>query len=57
MRSVDQLTIGELAARSGIAHSALRFYEDRGLIASTRTAGNQRRYSRVTLRRLAFVQA
>lgn len=54
---MDQLTIGEIAVRSGIAHSALRFYEGRGLISSSRTAGNQRRYARVTLRRLAFIQA
>ena len=40
----DELTIGELAARSGVATSALRFYEQEGLIASRRTSGNQRRY-------------
>ena len=56
MRS-DELTIGELAARSGVAPSALRFYESVGLIASRRTSGNQRRYERATLRRVAFVQA
>ncbi len=49
--------IGEVAARSGVAPSALRFYERRGLIASTRTPGNQRRYERAVLRRIAFVQA
>jgi redox-sensitive transcriptional activator SoxR len=53
----DELTIGEVAARSGVAPSALRFYERRGLIASTRTDGNQRRYDRAVLRRLAFIQA
>jgi MerR family redox-sensitive transcriptional activator SoxR len=53
----DLLTIGETAARSGLATSALRFYEDRGLITSTRNAGNQRRYRRDILRRLAFIQA
>jgi MerR family redox-sensitive transcriptional activator SoxR len=53
----DELTIGEVAARSGVAPSALRFYERRGLIASTRTDGNQRRYDRAMLRRLAFIQA
>ena len=53
----DELSIGELAARSGVAPSALRFYEAGGLIAARRTEGNQRRYDRVTLRRLAFIQA
>ncbi|WP_377267394.1 redox-sensitive transcriptional activator SoxR [Peterkaempfera sp. SMS 1(5)a] len=53
----DRLTIGELAARSGLAASALRYYEDLGLIHSERTAGGQRRYSRATLRRVAFVRA
>lgn len=52
-----QLTIGEVAHRSGVAQTALRFYEDRGLISSTRTSGNQRRYDRVVLRRLAFIRA
>lgn len=53
----DRLTIGELAARSGVAPSALRFYEARGLIRSERTAGGQRRYPRPMLRRVAFVRA
>ncbi len=53
----EYLTIGEAAERSGLATSALRFYEDRGLIVSTRTEGNQRRYRRDVLRRLAFIQA
>ncbi|MFC5289165.1 redox-sensitive transcriptional activator SoxR [Actinokineospora guangxiensis] len=52
----DHLTIGEVADRSGIPHTALRFYEDRGLITAHRTAGNQRRYPRATLRRLAFIR-
>lgn len=51
-----ELTIGELAARSGVAASALRFYESEGLIGSRRTAGNQRRFSRDTLRRVAFIR-
>jgi MerR family redox-sensitive transcriptional activator SoxR len=51
------LTIGEIAARSGVATSALRFYETEGLISSTRTSGNQRRYERSTLRRIALIQA
>jgi MerR family redox-sensitive transcriptional activator SoxR len=52
-----ELTIGEVSARSGVAPSALRFYERRGLIAATRTDGNQRRFDRAVLRRLAFIQA
>lgn len=52
----DMLTIGEVADRSGVPHTALRFYEERGLIASERTAGNQRRYARAVLRRLAFIR-
>src|SRR6266508_5971537 len=51
------LSIGEIAHRSGVAASALRFYEDQGLISSRRTAGNQRQYQRSTLRRIAFIQA
>ena len=53
----DELAIGELAARSGVAPSALRFYEAQGLISSRRTSGNQRRYDRAALRRIALVQA
>jgi MerR family transcriptional regulator, redox-sensitive transcriptional activator SoxR len=51
------LAIGEVAERSGVSPSALRFYERQGLITSTRTDGNQRRYERAVLRRIAFVQA
>ena len=51
------LTIGQLSERSGVAPSAIRFYEAEGLIHSTRTAGNQRRYEQSTLRRVAFVKA
>lgn len=54
--SRDLLTPGEAAARSGIRISALHFYEREGLIESTRTAGNQRRYRREVLRRIAFVR-
>jgi MerR family transcriptional regulator, redox-sensitive transcriptional activator SoxR len=54
---VHELTVGQLAARSGAAVSALRFYESKGLITSRRTPGNQRRYTRDTLRRVAFVRA
>jgi MerR family transcriptional regulator, redox-sensitive transcriptional activator SoxR len=53
----SELTIGELSARSGVSPSALRFYERQGLIASRRTDGNQRRYARDMLRRVALVQA
>jgi MerR family redox-sensitive transcriptional activator SoxR len=56
-RLADHITIGELSARSGVATSALRFYEQRGLIQSERTTGNQRRYARSQLRRVAFVRA
>ena len=55
--AVAHLTIGELSARSGVAPSALRYYEDEGLIQSERTTGNQRRYQRVTLRRVAFIRS
>ena len=53
----NELSIGEVAARSGVAPSALRFYERQCLIASTRTDGNQRRYERAVLRRIALIQA
>ncbi|WP_441246683.1 redox-sensitive transcriptional activator SoxR [Kitasatospora sp. McL0602] len=53
----DLLTIGQLAERSGLATSALRYYESLGLIHAERTAGGQRRYARATLRRVAFVRA
>ena len=51
-----ELTVGQVAARAGVAVSALHFYESRGLIRSRRTSGNQRRYPRDTLRRLAFIR-
>ncbi len=51
------LTIGEVAERAGVTPSALRFYDSQGLISAERTAGNQRRYPRSTLRRVAFVRA
>ncbi|MFE6688726.1 redox-sensitive transcriptional activator SoxR [Streptomyces sp. NPDC057743] len=54
---VHELSVGQLSARSGAAVSALHFYESKGLISSTRTAGNQRRYHRETLRRVAFIRA
>ena len=49
------ITIGEVARRSGVAASALRFYEERGLIASERHGAGHRRYPRAVLRRIAFV--
>jgi MerR family redox-sensitive transcriptional activator SoxR len=52
-----ELTIGEVSARSGVAPSALRFYEAQGLIGSRRSGGNQRRYDRTILRRVALIQA
>jgi MerR family redox-sensitive transcriptional activator SoxR len=52
-----RITIGELASRSGLAPSALRFYESIGLIAPERTSGNHRVYPRSALRRVAFVRA
>ena len=51
------LTVGELSARSGMAVSALHYYESRGLIHAERNAGNQRRYRRAALRRVAFIRA
>jgi MerR family redox-sensitive transcriptional activator SoxR len=53
----NRVTIGELARRAGVATSALRYYEQLGLISSDRTAGGQRRYARAMLRRLAFIRA
>jgi MerR family redox-sensitive transcriptional activator SoxR len=57
LRKTDLLTIGQLAERSGVAPSALRFYESQQLIASTRTTGNQRRFERAMLRRIAFIRS
>lgn len=51
-----ELTVGEVAARAGIATSAVRYYESLGLIGSQRTTGNQRRYERSVLRRIAFIR-
>jgi len=51
----DVLTIGEVAERSGVATSALRFYEDQGLIRSARTDSGHRRYPRAVIRRVAFI--
>ena len=57
MQSPVLLTVGEVAERSGVAVSALHFYEERGLIASVRDAGNRRRYARGVLRRVAVIKA
>ncbi|MFB7866465.1 MULTISPECIES: redox-sensitive transcriptional activator SoxR [unclassified Streptomyces] len=54
---IHELTVGQLSARSGAAVSALHFYESKGLISSRRTSGNQRRYGRDILRRVAFIRA
>jgi MerR family redox-sensitive transcriptional activator SoxR len=51
-----ELTVGQLAERSGVAVSALHFYEKQGLISSRRTSGNQRRFRRDTLRRVALIR-
>ncbi|AOA71518.1 MerR family transcriptional regulator [Stenotrophomonas rhizophila] len=53
---VQELSVGDVARRSGVAVSALHFYERKGLIRSLRTAGNQRRFSRDVLRRLAVIR-
>jgi MerR family transcriptional regulator, redox-sensitive transcriptional activator SoxR len=57
MSTDPPLTVADVAHRSGFAPSALRFYERVGLIAAIRTGGNQRRYERIVLRRLAFIRA
>jgi MerR family transcriptional regulator, redox-sensitive transcriptional activator SoxR len=51
-----ELTIGAVSERTGVASSALRFYEAEGLLHATRTAGGQRRYPRSTLRRVSFIR-
>lgn len=57
MSADDAWSVGELAKRSGLAVSALHYYESRGLIEAERSAGNQRRYRRAVLRRIAFIRA
>jgi MerR family transcriptional regulator, redox-sensitive transcriptional activator SoxR len=54
--SGSDLTIGELSRRTGVATSALRFYEDQGLVQSERTPGGQRRYHRDVIRRVSFIR-
>jgi MerR family transcriptional regulator, redox-sensitive transcriptional activator SoxR len=53
----ERITIGEFARRAGVAASALRYYEELGLISAERSAGGQRRYLRAMLRRVAFIRA
>lgn len=53
---MTELTVGQLSERSGVAVSALHFYESKGLITSRRTTGNQRRYARDVLRRVSFIR-
>ena len=53
---MTRLTVGQLAERAGVATSAVRFYESRGLIRARRTTGNQRRYEQSELRRVAFIR-
>ncbi|MGD2133857.1 MAG: redox-sensitive transcriptional activator SoxR [Maricaulaceae bacterium] len=55
MRPTDMLTIGQLASRTGLSVSAIRFYETKGLVAPGRNAGGQRRFPRSDIRRLSFV--
>ena len=55
MNPNDLLTIGELAQRTGLSVSAIRFYEDKGLVRPLRSGGNQRRFLRADIRRLSFV--
>lgn len=52
----EELTIGAMSERTGVAASALRFYEDEGLIHATRSDGGQRRYTRETIRRVSFIR-
>jgi MerR family transcriptional regulator, redox-sensitive transcriptional activator SoxR len=56
MKANDIITIGELAARTGLSVSAIRFYEGRGLVEPFRSSGNQRRFLRSDIRRLSFIR-
>lgn len=55
MKASDLLPIGDLSRRTGCAVSAIRFYEEKGLVSALRTSGNQRRYPRSEIRRLSFI--
>ncbi len=57
LRGAEQMSVGQVAERAGVSVSALHFYERQGLIFSTRTAGNQRRFTRSVLRRVAVIRA
>ena len=54
-RKTDLVSIGEMARRTGLSVSAIRFYEDKGLVEPIRTSGNQRRFFRSDIRRLSFI--
>jgi len=54
-KATDWIGIGDLAARTGLAVSAIRFYEDKGLLRARRTAGGQRRFLRSDIRRVSFI--
>ncbi|HZG47806.1 MAG TPA: redox-sensitive transcriptional activator SoxR [Allosphingosinicella sp.] len=56
MHKTDMLAIGDLAARTGLSVSAIRFYEARGLVSALRNAGGQRRFLRSDIRRLSFIR-
>jgi len=55
MRATDRLSIGQLSARTGLAVSAIRYYEEQGLVSAFRNAGGHRRFARADIRRLSFV--
>ncbi|MEP5937437.1 MAG: redox-sensitive transcriptional activator SoxR [Erythrobacter sp.] len=55
LRKTDLITIGEMARRTGLSVSAIRFYEEKGLVEPIRTSGNQRRFLRSDIRRLSFI--
>ena len=55
LRPTDLVPIGEIARRTGLSVSAIRFYEDKGLIEPVRSGGNQRRFLRSDIRRLSFI--
>ena len=55
IRPTDPLSIGQLAARTGVAVSAIRFYEEKGLVSPARNAGGQRRFKRADVRRISFI--
>lgn len=56
LRTTDLLPIGDIARRTGLSVSAIRFYEDKGLVEPIRTGGNQRRFLRSDIRRVSFIR-